>query len=57
MDDKLDQLCQFLENGMYTPEMFSKRRDALLNEKKELEHAIDLAKKNCKLLEVQKKRL
>lgn len=44
-DEKMGQLCQYLEEGMYTPDMFVKRRDTLIQEKDELQKAVREARK------------
>lgn len=44
-DEKMGQLCQYLEEGMYTPDMFVKRRDTLIQEKDELQKAVKEARK------------
>ena len=41
----MEQLCRYLEEGVYTPDMFVKRRDTLLQEKDELQKAVREAKK------------
>lgn len=41
----MGQLCQYLEEGMYTPDMFVKRRDTLIQEKDELQKAVKEARK------------
>lgn len=43
-----DKICEYLEKGVYTVEMFSKRNDALTREMRKLQEAeADLQKKNA----------
>lgn len=44
-EKKLNDICTYLENGVYTIDMFTKRKEILENEKATLEKALENAKK------------
>lgn len=44
--NKFDDICEYLENGVYTVDMFVKRRKALEDERDKIEKAIEKEKEN-----------